>query len=360
MTLRRDPSKALQVGFLALLVVSIATVGWWMTDAVLTTRAFERRVEALYAADAQAVAAAYAGAPASELARLLPHLAIEGRSATVRPAALAELAQQGAERVNRALWEGGFFLAVLLGGMAVLTRTIRHDAELRRRQQNFLAAVSHEFKSPLASIRLAAETLVLRSTEPDTKRLGTRILEDGERLLRMVDNLLETTRLEEGRQRLAPSITSIESVARAAIGEVAERARLLKVAITLDAPADLTLSVDPSALETALRNLLDNAIKACVAGNGHSIVVRGRREGKGIELTVSDDGLGFPPEDAAMIFEKFYRIGDEQRRTMPGTGLGLYIVKRLVELSGARIEADSDGPGRGATFTIRWPEQQPT
>ena len=97
MTLRRDPSKALQVGFLALLVVSIATVGWWMTDAVLTTRAFERRVEALYAADAQAVAAAYAGAPATELARLLPHLAIEGRSATVRPAALAELAQQGAE-----------------------------------------------------------------------------------------------------------------------------------------------------------------------------------------------------------------------------------------------------------------------
>ena len=224
MTLRRDPSKALQVGFLALLVVSIATVGWWMTDAVLTTRAFERRVETLYAADAQAVAAAYAGAPANELASLLPHLAIEGRSATVRPAAHAELAQQGAERVNRALWEGGFFLAVLLGGMAVLTRTIRHDAELRRRQQNFLAAVSHEFKSPLASIRLAAETLVLRSTEPDTKRLGARILEDGERLLRMVDNLLETTRLEEGRQRLHPSITSIEKVA-AAVDRRGRRAR---------------------------------------------------------------------------------------------------------------------------------------
>jgi signal transduction histidine kinase len=66
--------------------------------------------------------------------------------------------------------------------------------------------------------------------------------------------------------------------------------------------------------------------------------------------------LGFPPEDAAMIFEKFHRLGDELRRTMPGTGLGLYIVKRLVELSGGRIEAKSDGPGKGATVTIRWPE----
>ena len=360
MTLRRDPSKALQVGFLALLVVSIATAGWWITDTVLTTHAFSRRVAALYDADAQAVAAAYASAPANELARLLPHLAIEGRTASVRPAALNEVEEQGAERINRALWEGGFFLAVLLGGMTVLTRTIRHDADLRRRQQNFLAAVSHEFKSPLASIRLAAETLVLRSSEPDTKRLGSRILEDGERLLRMVDNLLETTRLEEGRQQLSPTITSIEAVATTAVAEIDERARLHKIAITLDVPATLSLSVDPSALETALRNLLDNAIKACVAGNGHSIVVRARRDGVGVELAVSDDGLGFPPEDAAMIFEKFYRIGDEQRRTMPGTGLGLYIVKRLVELSGARIVADSAGPGRGATFTIRWPQQQPT
>ena len=93
--------------------------------------------------------------------------------------------------------------------MAVLTRTLRHDAELRRRQQNFLAAVSHEFKSPLASIQLAAETLVLRSRDDDGKRLGRRILEDGERLLRMIDNLLDTTRLEEGRQRLTPQLTNL-------------------------------------------------------------------------------------------------------------------------------------------------------
>ena len=106
-----------------------------------------------------------------------------------------------------------------------------------------------------------------------------------------------------------------------------------------------------------LRNLLDNALKACVAGGGHSIAVRGARNASGVELAVADDGIGFPPEDAAMIFEKFYRVGDELRRSMPGTGLGLYIVKRLVEQSGGSIAAQSGGPKRGATVTIRWPER---
>jgi signal transduction histidine kinase len=352
MTLRRDPSKALQVGFLALLVISIAQVGYWITAEVLYTRDIERRMTAFFSADFEE----------RELRTLLPEVQVDPSTgpAGMREQALAAIARNGASRTNRYLWEGGFFLVVLLGGMAVLTRTIRHDAELRRRQQNFLAAVSHEFKSPLASIRLAAETLVLRSHEPDSKRLGERMLEDGERLLRMVDNLLDTTRLEEGRQHLAPAITSIRTVADTTVAEVADRARLSGIQITLDVPSDLSVSVDPRALETALRNLLDNAIKACVAGNGHAIAVRARRIAAGIELAVSDDGLGFPPEDAAMIFEKFYRLGDELKRSMPGTGLGLYIVKRLVELSGARIDARSEGEGRGATVTIRWPEQQAT
>jgi signal transduction histidine kinase len=238
----------------------------------------------------------------------------------------------------------------------VLTRTIRHDAELRRRQQNFLAAVSHEFKSPLASIQLAAETLVLRSREPDSQRLGRRIIEDGERLLRMIDNLLDTTRLEEGRQQLVPQPIDVRAAVTAAVAEIDERARLRDIAVTLDVAEDLTLNVDPVVIETALRNLLDNAVKACVAARSGAVTVRAARESGGVAIAVHDDGLGFPPEEAAMIFEKFHRVGDELRRTMPGTGLGLYIVKRLVELSGGTIAANSAGHGRGATVTIRWPE----
>jgi len=316
MPLKRDPSKALQVGFLALLLISAATVGWWMYDHVRYAHSVEQRF------------------------------------ATVDAAVIAD----SEARINRVLWEGAFFLVVLIGGMAVLTRAIRHDAELRRRQQNFLAAVSHEFKSPLASIQLAAETLVLRAKEADSQRLGQRILEDGERLLRMIDNLLDTTRLEEGRHTLTPRPTNVRTAAANAIAEIAERARLREIAVTLDAPEDLAVHIDPTALDTLLRNLLDNAVKACVAGQGHAVTVRATQDSSGVTIAVSDDGLGFPPEDAAMIFEKFHRLGDELRRSMPGTGLGLYIVKRLVELSGGRVDALSAGPGKGATVTLRWPE----
>jgi signal transduction histidine kinase len=357
MTLKRDPSMALQLGFLALLLVSTVQVGWWMYDHVSKARDVEQRFAAEYQDDADAVTAFFSGASAEDAAGHLPAVALAGRNATVRPEALAALADERSARINRFLWEGAFFLAVLLGGMAVLTRTIRHDAELRRRQQNFLAAVSHEFKSPLASIQLASETLVLRSHESDTQRLGRRILEDCERLLRMVDNLLDATRLEEGRHPLAPAELALRGAAAAAVAEIAERARLSSVTIALEVSESLKLTIDPGMLETVLRNLLDNALKACVAGGGRSIALRAARGAGGIELAVADDGIGFPPEDAAMIFEKFYRVGDELRRSMPGTGLGLYIVKRLVEQSGGAISARSEGPKRGATVTIRWPER---
>jgi len=352
--LRRDPSKALLFGFLSLLVVLMVQVGWWMTDHIRYTSSVEQRVAALYHADAAVVSAFLRGERPAALESRMPHLTIDGE-AKVRPSALDELERDSAARRNRYLWEGFFFLAVLIGGMAVLSRAILHDRELRRRQQNFLAAVSHEFKSPLASMRLAAETLVMRSKEPDTQRLGKRILEDGERLLRMVDNLLDTAKLEEGRQKLAPTTVDVERAVATAVGEIAERAALNGIKIESRVDPGLEIYVDPTALATILRNLLDNSIKACAAGNGRSIVVTARRTDRGAVLEVADDGIGFAPEDAALIFEKFHRLGDELRRSTAGTGLGLYIVKRLVDLSGARIRAASRGPDRGASITLEWP-----
>ncbi|MBN1240442.1 MAG: HAMP domain-containing histidine kinase [Gammaproteobacteria bacterium] len=357
--IRRDPSKALLIGFLTLLVVSTIQVGYWMIDHIGYAGNVEQRIASLYRADAAVVSDFLRGRTPAELEAAMPHLEVDtaARGARVRPAALETLERDTARRSNRYFWEGTFFLIVLIGGMAVLTRALRHDAALRQRQQNFLAAVSHEFKSPLASVRLAAETLVMRSKEPDTQRLGRRILEDGERLLRMVDNLLDTTRLEEGRQTLTRDEVPLRAAVDAAVGEVAERAALNGIDITTDVEESLRLVVDRAALDTMLRNLLDNAIKACVAGNGSRIVVRAAHEKGRVVLSVRDDGLGFPPEDAAMIFEKFHRLGDELRRSTAGTGLGLYIVKRLVELSGATIRAASEGAGKGATVTISWPER---
>ncbi len=356
MILRRDPVKALQIGFLALLMISIAQVAWWTTESVSYTRSVHERLTVLYEADARAVISVYADMPEA-LEELLPHLDISPTdgTASVNETVSAMLAKETSSRTNRHVWEGGFFVLVLLCGLTVLTRTIRHDAELRVRQQNFLAAVSHEFKSPLASMRLSAETLLMRVSDDDSQRLGHRILDDGERLLRMVDNLLDTTRLEEGRMELAPASLQFKSLAEAGAEDLADRARHNDIEIHVDVAENLRVIADRTTLETILRNLLDNAVKACIAGHGHSIRLEARETDARIEFSVTDDGLGFPPEDAAMIFEKFYRLGDELRRSTPGSGLGLYIVRRLVELSNAKIVAESAGPGQGAKLTVTWP-----
>jgi signal transduction histidine kinase len=322
--IKRDPSRFLQFGFLALLFLCVLQVGWWITDNLRFTREIQTDIGAI----------AIGQIEAGDL--------------------IADLERESEGRANRYLWEGGFFLVVLVAGMAVLTRTLRHDTELRRRQQNFLAAVSHEFKSPLASTQLAAETLVLRSADPDSKRLGQRVLEDCERLLRMVDNLLDTTRIEEGRHAIRIEETDLAQAVAATADSFVERAARHGIEIRQTVPADLSLAVDRTALDTMLRNLIDNALKACIAGDGHRIDVDAGADDRHIRLSVTDDGLGFPPEDAGLMFEKFHRLGDELTRKMPGTGLGLYIVKRLAELSGAEIEAASAGPGRGATLTLRW------
>jgi signal transduction histidine kinase len=323
--MRRDPSRFLLIGILALFSLCVLMVGYWITENLLYTRTVQHEITALVA-----------------------------EASNARDALTAiEAASEG--RANRHIWEGGFFLVVLLGGMAVLTRTLRHDAELRRRQQNFLAAVSHEFKSPLASMQLAAETLVMRAAEADAKRLGQRVLEDCERLLRMVDNLLDTTRIEEGRHALAAEETNLAAAVQATVESFEERGARHSITITQTISDSLSLAIDGSAFDTILRNLIDNALKACVAGNGQHIDVRIENVGGRIELCVSDDGLGFAPEDAGRMFEKFHRLGDELTRKTPGTGLGLYIVRKLTELSGGSVGATSAGPGRGAEITVSWP-----
>lgn len=369
----RDPSKTLLFGTLLLLAVAVAQVAWWIADQVRLAHGDRDHMAALYRAEATAANAIAgllrersqrldAGASSAngsaagvldELRSHLPHLAIDGDGrATVRAEALQSLAAASASRINRYAWEGGFFLLVLLGGMIVLVRVIRHDVKLRRRQQTFLAAVSHEFKSPLASMRLSAETLALRAADGDSRRLGQRMLEDGDRLLNMVDNLLDTTRIEEGELELAPEAVPLASAVRSACGRISEEARAHHIAIDSDVDDDLRILGDRAAVDAVLRNLLDNALKACLAGGGKRIALGATRRGEGVAITVADDGIGFPPGDAKAIFGKFHRAHQSR---MPGTGLGLYIVQRLAALSNASVEAASAGAGQGALFTLHWP-----
>ncbi|MHB1311249.1 MAG: sensor histidine kinase [Gemmatimonadaceae bacterium] len=347
-------TRTLQISFLVLLVLCNAQLGWWLVDQVRYTGEMRDRSEAALQADlGKAGAALRAGAPLAEVTTLYPGLQFDSGSVTIKPSVIAQLDADRWHRLNRYWWEGTFFLVVLLGAMVVVYRALRDQAELHRRQEGFLATVSHELKSPLASMRLSAETLSMRDP-PAARRaeLVERLLQDLGRLERLIGNILDTSRLSEPTIRTSPEALVLGEEVNAAVQEVAVQAAENKTAVTTDIPDTLAIQADRDAVRTVLRNLLHNAVRATAGGR---VVVSARVVDGRARVEVRDDGAGFDPALASRLFGKFYRPTSADRSQRGGTGLGLYLVRRYVELDGGTVGASSDGPGHGACFTVDWP-----
>jgi signal transduction histidine kinase len=350
-------TRLLQIGLLFVLVVSIAQVVWWYIDQNMHTSAVRARQIEHFDADVRAAEMLMqSGVSEERLTRLYPHLVVENGRAAVAPASLESMDEVRRKRLNQYRWEGGFFIVVLVACMAVLWRALREEALLRRRQQNFIAAVSHEFKSPLASLQLNVETMQLREPPPEkSKELLRRMLLDLRRMGEMVAKILDAARLEQGRIELVPEPVHLAGTVSTVLESFEARAQAAGVRLQADVPDEIEVQADPVAVRTVLSNLIDNAVKATTAAGGGKVKVEGARTDGHVCLTVEDDGLGFRPEERSKIFRKFYRPGDELRRNRPGAGLGLFIVKRFVALEKGRVQASSAGPGRGAKFTVSWP-----
>jgi signal transduction histidine kinase len=288
--------------------------------------------------------------------RLETALADESEHFRLTPEVARTLANERWHRLNRFAWEGSFFLLVLIAGMALLARTFREDARLRRRQQSFLAGVSHELKSPLANIRLSTETMQLRSLDAESRRRHlSRILGNLYRMERMVTNLLDTARIETGSLRLEPETVDLATVVDAVRRATEERARGAGANLCVDVPAELTVFASASAIETVLLNLVENALESVSHCEGGEVSIAAETAGSYALLEVRDDGCGFEDRESEKLFDKFYRPGDELSRGGRGSGLGLYIVRNIMEHSGGRVSAFSEGPGHGATFSTFWP-----
>jgi signal transduction histidine kinase len=324
MTRGRAPStRSVQLGFLLLLVVCAAQLAFWMFDEVRYTGLVTDQLREAYTA---------LGASAD---------------------ALAQLERDRWHRLNRYGWEGAFFLAVLLAAMLVVLKALREEAALRRRQEQFLAAVSHEFKSPIASLRLSIETLTLRDPPPEKRaELLRRVLVELDRLERMVANTLDTSRLAAGGSA-APERVALADVVGEVRDELGSFADECGVRIATAVQPALVVVADRDGVRTVVRNLVHNAIKA--SPRDGVVQVRADGEAHDVVLEVSDDGVGFPPKESERIFEQFYRVDGDGRGRMQGTGLGLYLVERLVTHAGGRVRAQSAGNGLGAVFTVRWP-----
>lgn len=353
-----DPQRALQLGFVALLAICAAQVVWWIYDEIVYTDRIQTQILEHHRSDLRAARMLIdRGVSRQIVLDLFAELSVgPGGKLRVAPEVSEALDQERFDRLNRYAWEGGFFLLVLAAGVGVLVRAMREDRRLRRRQQNFVAAVSHELKSPVASMRLAAETLVYRDPPAASRRrvLG-RLVQDIDRLETMVSNILDTARIEEGELVQNPERLSLAQAADTVAEEMRTIARDSGVEIDVTGDAEIEVEIDEVALRSVLRNLMDNSLKATEGGQGSLISVQVGRDGDAALLEVRDDGKGFPPEQAEALFEKFYRPGNEMQRPSRGSGLGLYLVRRLVRMYRGTIEAESGGPGRGARFAIRWP-----
>jgi two-component system sensor histidine kinase KdpD len=228
----------------------------------------------------------------------------------------------------------------------------RLRSETERLRNSLLSAVSHDLRTPLATITGSASALVEQEARLDAaarRELAQAIQEEADRLNRLVHNLLEMTRLESGGVRVRKDWHPLEEVVGSALARVEKR--LGERRVDIDLPPELPLvPLDPLLIEQVLINLLDNAIK--YTPEGSPIDISAAVEDRAVGVTVADRGPGFAPGEEAQIFEKFYRGQDAGTRT--GAGLGLAISRGIVEAHGGRITAEPRAGG-GAVFRFTLP-----
>ncbi len=273
----------------------------------------------------------------------------------VRPGFIEKAEEQYRSRVYMFLGEGGVFFVVLMVGAWLIFRTMRSEVRLQLQEANFLSAVTHELKSPLASIRLYVETMQLRDSSPEKRAHYLRnIREDIERLEVLIGNLLSVARLEAHDLKLAPEPRDITADTERVLAPFSNEMRERGFAFNVDLPSEgLQAIYDGAVYPTLLRNLLDNSVK--YGGDDKKTSVRLRRTDDCAVLEVSDRGIGLDPKERKRIFEKFYRVGDEMVRQTEGSGLGLYLVRALAEEGGGKVSVESAGLGKGSTFRVTFP-----
>jgi two-component system phosphate regulon sensor histidine kinase PhoR len=225
-----------------------------------------------------------------------------------------------------------------------------HELEATRR--DFISSVSHELRTPLSSINLMIETVLANEGDVDAQQLFLpRIKREVDRMVQLVEDLLDIARSEWGRLRLRREDVDLESVATNILRTFEPRAQQLGVNLRFEGEA-ARIDGDPDRLAQVLVNLIDNALRHTPAGGSVEISVQ--RRDFGATLVVRDTGVGIPFNDLPHIFERFYVVDRSRARDASGTGLGLSIVKQIVEAHGGTVSAESEF-GLGATFTCVFP-----
>lgn len=246
-----------------------------------------------------------------------------------------------------------FMVLLVLGVVLYLVLSVK-AINLNRRQSNFIDSVTHELKSPIASMKLYLQTLHLRQVSQEQQADFYRyMLEDVHRLDHLINQVLDAGQLETGRRNGEAEDVALAGLLRECAATICMRYRVPSETVRLDLRPCMVRArrVD---LEMIFRNLIDNAVKYAASEPEVEVTLR-PQSGGGTLTRIGDNGRGIPPKLRRKIFARFVRLGLELERERPGTGLGLYIVRTLVKRLRGRVRVHDREPGPGTVFEIRLP-----
>jgi signal transduction histidine kinase len=268
-------------------------------------------------------------------------------------AELREVEKDRRRKTNMIIGEGSFFIVVLLAMTWVMQRILRREAEVANQQKNFLLSVTHELRSPIASSKIALQTLEKHRDLPPEKKetLLVNSLHDIERLQGLVENLLLAAKIEDQKFTLRHEACNLSEMVDEVIQKLKETTAMHQH-FELDVEPEVMVTGDRMALTSVVTNLVENAAKYSPAGS--NILISLSEEGDEVLLKVADTGPGIPEEEKSKIFRKFYRIGNEETRNTKGTGLGLFIVQKILTLHHGRVSVKDNLPG-GTVFEVLLP-----
>jgi two-component system, OmpR family, sensor histidine kinase CiaH len=262
----------------------------------------------------------------------------------------AEISRQEKRKTTQYISEGITFLLLILVGAVFVYRSVRKQLKLNRQQQNFMMAVTHELKTPIAVAKLNLETLQKHKLdETKQQKLIQSTLEEAERLNALANNILISSQLEGGNYKLSKEELNFSLLTDAIIKDYQKRFPDRKIVAALQ--PEIEINGDALLLEILISNLADNALK--YSPKESPVFFSLSQNNNTVLLEVKDEGPGIPDSEKKKVFERFYRIGNEQVRKAKGTGLGLYLCKKIATDHRADIVVTNNNP-TGSIFTVHF------